>query len=98
MLLLQFEIHKDKLHEFDIAVGRLVKWPMLTLYASPHESSSKSFEFIRQWATKKEMQQDLDSPMYENLIGAVKVLGNLKDMTIYETTPFDSQLVSNHLN
>jgi hypothetical protein len=98
MMLLQFEIHKDKLYEFDIAVGRLVKWPMLTLYDSRLESSSKPFEFIRQWTTQKEMQQDLASPMYQNLIGAVKVLGNLKDIAIYETTPLDSQLIANHIN
>lgn len=90
MLLLQFEIHKDKLYEFDIAMGRLVKWPMFTLYGSPIESPTKSFEFVKQWSNKTDMQQDLDSPIYENLIGAVKVLGNLNEAVIYETKPLDN--------
>jgi hypothetical protein len=85
MLFLRFDIPKDKLYEFDLAIGRLVKWPVYSLYSSRPDDSKKSFEFIKEWTDKVDMQKDLDSPIFTNLMGAIKVLGFLNQFRVYET-------------
>ena len=83
ILLMRFEIPKNKLYEFDLALGRLVKWPVYTLHTTASDSQKKTFEFIRSWDSEEEMQKDLKSQIFVNLMGVVKVLGHVHQSQIY---------------
>ncbi|MBT8291778.1 MAG: hypothetical protein KJN70_00770, partial [Eudoraea sp.] len=83
LLLLRFEIPKKKLYEFNLALGRLVKWPVYTLHTTESNEKGKIFEFIRNWDSKEEMQKDLESQIFTNLMGVVKVLGHIHQSHIY---------------
>ena len=83
LLLLRFEIPKNKLYEFDLAMGRLVKWPVYTLHTRQSNGNGKIFEFVRNWDSKEEMKVDLKSQIFTNLMGVIKVLGHILESNIY---------------
>ena len=83
LLFMRFKIPKNKLYEFDLALGRLVKWPVYTLHTTLNNDDGKTFEFIRNWDNKEEMQKDLKSQIFTNLMGVVKVLGHIEQSHIY---------------
>ncbi len=85
-LLMRFEIPNNKIQEFDLAFKRLVKWPVYTLYATSESSESKTFELVRNWDSKEEMKKELDSRDFTNMIGMVKVLGNVLQSYIYDVS------------
>ena len=43
------------------------------------------FELVRKWEGKALMEKDLNSSEYENLMGAIKVLGEINESNIYNT-------------
>ncbi|MEN8800198.1 MAG: hypothetical protein ABF293_13160 [Flavobacteriaceae bacterium] len=85
-LLMRFEIPNNKIHEFDLAFKRLVKWPVYTLYTTNENTDSKTFEFIRNWESKEEMEKEFDSGDFTNMFGMVKVLGNVLESYIYDVS------------
>ncbi len=85
MIVLRFQIPNSKLHEFNLALERLVKWPVYVLYTDHENTGSKVFELVRKWEGKALMEKDLTSPEYENLMGAIKVLGEINESNIYNT-------------
>ncbi len=85
MILLRFQIPNAKLHEFNLALERLVKWPVYTLYTDSGKIGYKVFELVRKWEGKALMEKDLNSSEYENLMGAIKVLGEINESNIYNT-------------
>jgi len=92
LLLLRFEIPKNKLYEFNLALGRLVKWPVYTLHTTASNGDGKIFEFIRNWDSKEDMQTDLDSQVFTNLMGVVKVLGHILESNIYNVAEEENLL------
>lgn len=82
ILLLRFAIPKSKLYEFDLALDRLVKWPVFKLHGSG-DSNNEIFQFIRDWKSKEDMQTDLESRAFNNLIGVIRVLGQVDQSCIY---------------
>ena len=92
LLLLRFEIPKNKLYEFNLALGRLVKWPVYALHTAESNGDSKIFEFIRNWNSKEEMQRDLESQVFINLMGVVKVLGHIIASNIYNVAEEENLL------
>lgn len=92
-MLLKFEVPENKLYEFDLALGRLVKWPIYSLYSSEKNSNKKLFEFIREWDNEEDMKKDLDSNIFTNLLGVVKVLGTVKSSNIYSTNKIQNELL-----
>ncbi|MGI9546190.1 MAG: hypothetical protein ACR2MM_03055 [Flavobacteriaceae bacterium] len=85
-LFVHFEIPNNKIHEFDLAFHRLVKWPLYTLYESEANADRKTFELTRQWENEEEMQRELDSREFTNMIGMIKVLGKVSQSDIYDVT------------
>lgn len=85
MIVLKFQIPNSKLHEFNLALERLVKWPVYVLYNDYGKTGFKVFEMIRKWNNNELMKMDLNSPEYENLMGAIKVLGEIIESNIYNT-------------
>ncbi len=85
MIVLRFQIPNSKLHEFNLAMERLIKWPVYILYADQGNIGYKVFELVRKWEGKALMEKDLNSPEYENLMGAIKVLGEINESNIYNT-------------
>ncbi len=83
LFFLRFQIPKNKLYEFNLALGRLVKWPVYTLHTAVNNEAGKTFEFIRNWDNREEMQKDLESQIFTNLMGVVKVLGHIQQSHIY---------------
>ena len=96
VLLLKFEIPKSKLYEFDLAIGRLIKWPVYSLHASSTDPNKKSFSFIREWNSKEDMQNDLESQIFTNLIGVIKVLGNVILYDIYNANKVTNEFLINN--
>ncbi len=86
LLLVHFEIPNNKIHEFDLAFQRLVKWPLYALYEMEVNADCRTFELTRQWDKKEEMQRDLESREFTNMIGMVKVLGNILQSYIYDVS------------
>lgn len=84
LLLLRFSVPKTKLYEFDLALERLVKWPVFRLQAPRVDTDQETFEFIRSWESSEDMQADLSSHTFNNLIGVIKVLGKVKQSNIYK--------------
>lgn len=85
LLIILFEIPNNKLHEFNLALERLVKWPVYMLHNSESKSDNNTFEMVRQWKNEESMNKDLSSHMYQNLMGAVKVLGRIDSSHLYST-------------
>ena len=83
-MLMRFEIPNNKIQEFDLAFKRLVKWPVYTLYTTGGNAESKTFELVRNWDSKESMKKELDSRDFTNMIGMVKVLGNVLQSYIYD--------------
>jgi len=95
LFLLKFEIPENKLYEFDLSIGRLVKWPVYSLYSSEKNSKKKVFEFIREWSNEQEMKKDLDSQIFINLLGVVKVLGTVTSSNIYNANKTQNEFIYN---
>jgi hypothetical protein len=85
LLVMRFEIPSSKLYEFDLTLGRLVKWPIYALHGSGSPSDRKIFELVRSWGNETLMNRELDSPEYRNLTGAIKVLGEILESKIYNS-------------
>ena len=85
-LLLRFEIPANKINEFDLAFRQIVKWPVYALYTIGEEAHTKTFELTREWESETEMQQELESPDFVNMIGMVRVLGNLLTSRLYNVS------------
>lgn len=85
LFVLRFQIANTKLYEFNLAIGRLVKWPVYVLHNNDVSPTFKTFEMVRNWDTEALMKKDLKSAEYENLVGAIKVLGEIKESNIYNT-------------
>ena len=83
MIVLRFQIPSSKLQEFNIALERLVKWPVYVLYNDHGNTGYKVFELVRKWKDESLMEKDVNSPEYENLMGAIKVLGKINESNIY---------------
>jgi hypothetical protein len=62
-----------------------VKWPVYALHSEEVRAEDKVFKLIRNWENKEMMQKDLHSSEYQNLMGAIKVLGEIQDSHIYQT-------------
>lgn len=84
LLYIRFQIPNSKLYEFNLAIKRLIKWPVYAEQISDSESNWKSFEIFRNYSTKEVMEKELNGAVYENLMGLVKVLGSLKESKLYE--------------
>lgn len=97
ILLLKFEIPTNKLYEFDLAIGRLVKWPVYSLYASSKELNKKSFEFSKDWTNEEDLKNDLKGQIFLNLLGLVKVLGSIQHYEIYKADITTNEFQSNDI-
>ena len=82
---MKVQIPSPKLQEFNIALERLVKWPVYVLYNDHRNTGYKVFELVRKWKDESLMEKDVKSPEYENLMGAIKVLGKINESNIYHT-------------
>lgn len=85
LFVMRFQIPNAKMYEFKLSLDRLIKWPVYVLHSDGEDQEYKLFEILREWETKDAMNKDLDSFEYENLMGAIKVLGEIKESHIYET-------------
>lgn len=85
LFVLRFQISNNKLYEFNLAMGRLVKWPVYVLHQNDNQTEFKTFELVRNWKSETLMKKDLNSAEYENLMGAIKVLGTIMESNIYNT-------------
>ena len=83
-LKLSFEIPNAKLHEFNLATDHLINWPIYSTHNPKGTELKKEFLVIRTWADKNEMNTDTKSHLYENLIGAIKVLGKINSSHLYK--------------
>ncbi len=88
MIVLRFQIPNSKLHEFNLAHRRLVRWPVYTLFNTETNTNHQVFEVLRKWENEVVMNKDLNSAEYHNLMGAIKVLGEIKESNIYNTKIF----------
>ena len=86
LLLLRFEIPSKKISEFDLAFRQIIKWPLYTLYSAGEQAQTRTFELMREWGSKNEMQQELDSPEFVNMIGMVRVLGDVVQSRLYSVS------------
>lgn len=82
---MRFQVPNAKMYEFKLSIDRLVKWPVYVLHNDTDHQGHNLFEITRDWETKEAMKKDLNSTEYENLKGAIKVLGEIKELHIYET-------------
>ncbi len=82
-LTLSFEIPNAKLHEFNLATNHLINWPIYSLHNTEGKALKKDLLVFRKWADENEMNADTKSHRYENLIGAIKVLGKINSYEIY---------------
>ncbi len=82
-LTLSFEIPNAKLHEFNSATDHLTNWPIYSLHNTVGKELKKDFLVFRKWADENEMNTDTKSHRYENLVGAIKVLGKINSYDVY---------------
>ncbi len=68
-----------------MALRRLVKWPVYVLHGDTENTDYKVFELVRTLENEALMRKELKSAEYENLMGAVKVLGKMKESHLYDT-------------
>ncbi len=98
LLVMQFHVPQVKLHEFNLAIDRLVKWPVYSLHNSEGDDENIKFELIREWDDEQLMKSELEGLAYENLLGMIKVLGELTQSKIYnipeETNLLQKQTLS----
>ncbi|MDM9632718.1 hypothetical protein [Robiginitalea aurantiaca] len=85
LYVLRFHVFNKKLYEFNLALGRLVKWPVYVLRQNNDQAEYRTFELVRTWQNKGQMNHDLKSTEYGNLIGAIRVLGEITESNIYST-------------
>lgn len=83
LLVMQFEVPNNKLYEFNLALGRLVKWPVYVLHSTESNAEKRKFELMREWDNEADMREELKSAAYENLTGMIKVLGQITLSKIY---------------
>ena len=83
LFVLRFQIPNTKMYEFNLALNRLVKWPVYMLHSDEVNTGCKLFEMLRDWENEAAMKKDFSSPEYGNLMGAIKVLGEIKESHIY---------------
>jgi hypothetical protein len=81
---MRFEIPTNKIQEFDIAFSRLVKWPVYTLYTTKDQNDHKTFELLLYWDSEEEMKKELNSRDFTNMIGMVRVLGNVLQSQVFD--------------
>lgn len=93
ILLMQFEVPNDKLYEFNLALGRLVKWPVYTLHSTGSDQTKEKFELLREWDTRETMKNELDSSAFANLTGMIKVLGEITQSKIFQVSEQKDLLV-----
>jgi len=74
------------MYEFNLSLDRLVKWPVYVLHGDGQAQGHKLFELLRNWETEDAMKKDLASAQYANLMGAIKVLGEIIESHLYKTT------------
>lgn len=84
-LIIHFEIPDSKIHEFDVFSKQLKGWPVYGQYYGISGNPLKRFVLIKNWSSKLEMNSDLKSPVYENLMGAINVLGRPISKEVLET-------------
>ena len=84
-LIIHFEILDSKIHEFDVFSRRLREWPVYAQHHSIPSTSLKQFVLIKNWTSEQEMKSDLNSSIYDNLLGAINVLGNKLSSELLET-------------
>ncbi len=95
-LTLSFEIPNAKLHEFNIATDHLINWPIYSLHNTMKKELKKDFLVFRKWADENEMNTDTGSHMYENLIGAIKVLGKINNYELYMAEEKKTNQINTH--
>ncbi len=95
LFVMKFQIPNTKIYEFNLALGRLVKWPVYVLHDNEGTTNYKDFKLIRSWENKALMKKDFDSAEYQNLMGAIKVLGEIKTSHVYDTIEDTSLLQEN---
>ncbi len=95
LFVMKFQIPNTKIYEFNLALGRLVKWPVYVLHDNEVATNYKDFKLIRSWENKSLMKKDFDSAEYQNLMGAIKVLGEIKASHVYDTIENTSLLQEN---
>ncbi|NND16392.1 MAG: hypothetical protein HKN89_08715, partial [Eudoraea sp.] len=83
----------SKMYEFNLSLDRLVKWPVYVLHSDGKHQGYKLFELLREWETKEAMDKELNSSDYENLMGTIKVLGEIKESHLYETVEHNELLL-----
>ncbi len=84
-MLLRFNIPKSKVLEFDLALERLIKLPIyIQKFPSETSGSEATFEMVKKWDTEVLMKKDIEGAPFKNLFGAVKVLGEIQEFSIYE--------------
>ena len=84
LFVMRFQIPNTKVPEFNLALGRLVKWPVFVLHEIGVSENYREFQLVRRWENKVLLKKDLKSAEYENLMGAIKVLGEIKESHLYE--------------
>ena len=84
LFVMRFQIPNTKVSEFNLALDRLVKWPLFVLRGIGIPENHKEFQLVRRWDTKVLLKKDFESAEYENLMGAIKVLGEIKESHLYE--------------
>ena len=82
-LTLSFEIPNAKLHEFNLATNHLINWSIYSLHNTDGKELKKDLLVFRKWENESEMNSDIRNHMYENLIGAIKVLGKINSYAVY---------------
>ncbi len=95
-LTLSFEIPNAKLHEFNLATNHLINWPIYSLHNTLRKELKKEFLVFRKWADENEMTKDTKSHLYENLIGAIKVLGKINSYQLYTAEEKNMNQINTH--
>ncbi|MDM9632168.1 hypothetical protein [Robiginitalea aurantiaca] len=96
LFLLQFEVPTNKLYEFNLALGRLVKWPVYALHRTGGDQHKEKFEILREWDNSDIMKAELESQAFENLNGMIKVLGEITQSKIFHVSEQKDLLLKHH--
>jgi len=86
LLILTFSIPNQKVFEFNSAMDQLVKWPIYMEHNMDAKLDFKMFELVRTWKSKEDMDKELTSHIYQNLIGVIKALGTINKGHLYTVT------------
>jgi len=89
MILLQIlaEIKSDKRREFEQAVGMMLKWQQqtegcLSVNLSQRLDKQNIYNYMEEWQDRKALDQHMVSDDFRALLGAMKVLGEIRDARI----------------